>query len=98
MGLLRLLTNRHALGQDTFSPTQAWDSFDRFMGDSRISRAEEPLGLDRHWRSSTIHRQHGSNWWTDAYLAAFAAAAGFTLVTFDAQLAARPNVSTSLLK
>jgi predicted nucleic acid-binding protein len=42
--------------------------------------------------------QRRSNWWTDTYLAAFAHAAGFTLVTFDAQLAARKNVRTLLLR
>ncbi len=49
------------------------------------------------WIALAIEK-HGSNWWTDTYLAAFASAAGFTLVTFDAQLAARKNVSAHLLK
>jgi uncharacterized protein len=98
MGLLRILTNRHALGSDTLSPAHAWGAFDAFLRNKRISMSEEPPGLDRPWRSSTINEKHGSNWWTDTYLAAFASAAGLTLVTFDIQLAARRNVSTHLLR
>ena len=98
MGLLRILTNRQALGPDALSPAHAWGAFDEFLRNNRISLSEEPAGLDHNWRSSTLREKHGSNWWTDTYLAAFAAAAGFTLVTFDAQLAARKNVSTHLLR
>jgi toxin-antitoxin system PIN domain toxin len=98
MGLLRILTNRHALGTDALSPTHAWRVFDAFLRNDRISISEEPLGLDRRWRASTINEKHGSNWWTDTYLAAFASAADLTLVTFDIQLAARKNVSTHLLR
>jgi toxin-antitoxin system PIN domain toxin len=98
MSLLRLLTNRQVLGRDTFSPSQAWNAFDKFMGDGRISKIEEPPGLDQRWRAFTIVKQDGSSWWTDSYLEAFATAAGLTLVTFDAKLAARKNVSARLLK
>jgi uncharacterized protein len=98
MGFLRILTNQHALGSDALSPAQAWGAFDAFLKNSRISVSEEPRGLDDHWRNSTMREKHGSNWWTDTYLASFAFAAGFTLVTFDAQLAARKNVRTHLLR
>ena len=98
MGLLRILTNRHALGSDTLSPPLAWGAFDAFLRNSRISISEEPSGLDHHWRTATTREKHGSNWWTDTYLAAFASVSGFTLVTFDAQLAVRRNVSTRLLR
>lgn len=98
MGLLRLLTNRSALGSDTLSPPQAWGAFDAFLRNSRISWIEEPVDLERHWRVSTMREQRGSGWWTGAYLEAFAASAGLTLVTFDSQLARRRNVSTQLLK
>ena len=97
MGLLRLLTNRQVLGTDVFSPAQAWSAFDRFMGDSRISRVGEPGELEPSWRASTLREKQGSHWWTDTYLAAFAASAGLTLVTFDAQLASR-NIKALLLK
>jgi hypothetical protein len=86
------------MGSDTLNPTRSWHMFDAFQTDSRISSVDEPPGLEHHWRASTTHQIDGSNWWTDTYLAAFAAAAGFTVVTFDKQLAARKNVRTHLLK
>jgi uncharacterized protein len=98
MGLLRLLTNRSVLGRDTFSPVQAWGAFDEFLGNSRISLSEEPPRLEHHWRTSTTQERHGSKWWADTYLSAFAAAAGCILVTFDAQLGAHKNVGTRLLR
>jgi toxin-antitoxin system PIN domain toxin len=98
MGLLRLLTNRQALGSDAFSSARAWFAFDSFLKDSRISQLEEPAALDHYWRAWTTLEQRGSNWWTDAYLAAFAATAGCTLVTFDVQLAGRTDASTLLLR
>jgi uncharacterized protein len=96
--MLRLLTNQHVMGRDVLTAARAWITFDAFLTDDRISQIGEPPGLDHIWRTSTIHEKHGSNWWTDTYLAAFASAAGFTLVTFDAQLAARQNVRTHLLR
>jgi hypothetical protein len=98
MGLLCLLTNPHVMGPDVLTATRAWNMFDAFLTDSRISHIGEPPGLEDHWRVSTLAEKHGTNWWTDTYLAAFAFAADFTLVTFDAQLAARKNVSTHLLR
>ena len=98
MGLLRLLTNRHVMGPDALSPARAWSMFDAFLTDSRISMSSEPPGLEPYWRNSTFHQKDGSSWWTDTYLAAFAFAADYTLVTFDAQLAARKNVRAHLLR
>jgi uncharacterized protein len=98
MGFLRLLTNAHVMRSDVLDTLRAWAMFDSILKDSRISQIGEPPGLDRHWRAATFHEKHGSNWWTDTYLAAFGQAAGFTLVTFDAQLAARKNARTLLLR
>ncbi len=98
MGFLRLLTNRHVMGTNVLTPATSWQAFDGLLRNTRIFFAEEPAGLDHRWRASTMQQQGGSNWWTDSYLASFAAAAGLTLVTFDAQLASRRNVHTKLLK
>ncbi len=98
MGLLRILTHRHALGTDALTPADAWGALDAFLSDRRISFSDEPAGLDHHWRVSTMLQKQGWNWWTDTYLAAFAKTAGFILVTFDVQLAARENVRARLLK
>lgn len=98
MGFLRLLTNARVMGPDVLDAKRAWVMFDSILEDSRISQIEDPPGLEQHWRLTTIHKQQGSNWWTDTYLAAFASAAGFTLVTFVVQLAARKDVRTHLLR
>ena len=91
-------TNQSVLGSDTFSTVNAWAVCDEFLRNRRITICEEPPGLEDYWRTSTMREKQGSNWWTDTYLAAFAFAADFTLVTFDAQLAARKNVRTRLLR
>jgi uncharacterized protein len=48
-----------------------------------IAFVREPPGIEEGWRGLTTNGTVGHNFWTDAYLAAFAEAAGFTLVTFD---------------
>ena len=55
-------------------------------------------GREDEWRTVMHQAKLGPNAWTDAYLEAFATQAGVTLVTFDAQLAARKNARTHLLR
>jgi hypothetical protein len=62
MGLLRLLRNPHVMGPDVLTSTRAWDMFDAFLTDSRISHIGEPPGLEDHWRASTLAEKHGTNW------------------------------------
>jgi toxin-antitoxin system PIN domain toxin len=83
MGLLRLLSNPRAMAEDALTPARAWRVMDAFCEDSRILYAAEPQGLEASWRVLTRPRAPGANFWTDAYLAAFASAGGYTLVTFD---------------
>lgn len=82
MGLLRLLTNRHVMGEDVLPEDGAWRAFDRLISEPNIFFAAEPPALDRMWRGLTPSHS-GSNFWTDTYLAAFAQVSGYTLVTFD---------------
>jgi len=83
MGFLRLLCNPRAMAEDVLTPARAWRALDAFCVDSRILIAAEPPGLEASWRALTTPRAPGANFWTDAYLAAFASAAGHTLITFD---------------
>ncbi|HXP84349.1 MAG TPA: TA system VapC family ribonuclease toxin [Bryobacteraceae bacterium] len=82
-GLLRLLTNRHVMGANVLNAEDAWDVYDDFFKTGRVRFAEEPPGIERAWREATRGPHTGPNFWTDAYLAAFAIAAGYTVVTFD---------------
>jgi predicted nucleic acid-binding protein len=45
--------------------------------------AREPDNIDVVWREETEYVPSGSNFWTDAYLAALARLTGYTLLTFD---------------
>jgi toxin-antitoxin system PIN domain toxin len=83
MGFLRLLTNPRVMADAMLSPERAWSLLDALLRDSRIFFSAEPPGLETFFRESTRRRQRGANFWTDAYLSAFASAAGFTIVTFD---------------
>jgi toxin-antitoxin system PIN domain toxin len=83
MGLLRLLTNASVMSRDVMSPAAAWKTLDLLMVQENIYFADEPEGLDDLWREETRNIASGSSFWTDAYLAAFASAAGYTVVTFD---------------
>ena len=51
--------------------------------DDRVHYAEEPPRLEDRWREAARHLGSGPNFWTDAYLTAFAEAGDYTLVTFD---------------
>ncbi|MGD0497217.1 MAG: TA system VapC family ribonuclease toxin [Bryobacteraceae bacterium] len=82
-GFMSLLTNPRVMAEDALTPSRAWQLLDMFYEDSRILFAAEPPGLEASWRVLTKARVPGANFWTDAYLAAFASAAGHTLVTFD---------------
>jgi toxin-antitoxin system PIN domain toxin len=96
MGFLRLLTNPRVMGE-ALTPERAWNVLDAVCRDDRIFLSAEPPGLEAMFRESTRRRQGGVNFWTDAYLSAFAAAAGFTLVTFDAGYAGHKGVRLQLL-
>ncbi|MEQ1948911.1 MAG: PIN domain-containing protein [Bryobacteraceae bacterium] len=69
--------------ENVLSLHKAWATYDAFYQDRRIRYAEEPQQLESLWRDMTQHPKGGPNFWTDAYLAAFALGAGLTVVTFD---------------
>jgi toxin-antitoxin system PIN domain toxin len=87
MAFLRLATNPKVLPNDVLALPDAWRAYDEMISDERVVFAEEPAELELAWRSFTRRKAFSTNIWTDAYLAAFAQAAGFELVTFDRGLA-----------
>ncbi len=96
-GLLRLLSNPRVMGGDALSAMRAWAVYDGMFGDARVRFFPEPAGLESHWRQATRHRRTGPNFWTDAYLSAFAAVAGLTLVTFDRAFAHHSTATVRVL-
>jgi uncharacterized protein len=83
MGLLRLLTNESVMGSDVLSSLEAWRIYRTILSDERIQFAPEPFTLEQEWRKVTMQDRPTPKIWTDAYLIAFARAAGMQLVTLD---------------
>ncbi len=87
LGLLRLLTLSAVMGEDAVGQRDAWGVYDSLVSDPRVSFCGEPGGLEPVWRGLTLASRRRPKQWTDAYLAAFAAAANLRLATFDRALA-----------
>jgi predicted nucleic acid-binding protein len=83
LALLRHLTNRRVLGKATLDGGNAWRALVTWLALPQITLLVEPAGLDEllaQWAGQLDLR---GGRWTDAYLAAFAAASGCRLVAFD---------------
>lgn len=83
LALLRHLTNPRILGDAALDGAAAWRALETWFAVPGIRRLAEPHGLDdwlARW-SADLDLRGGA--WTDAYLAAFAAASGCRLVAFD---------------
>ena len=85
---LRLLTNASVLspyGNPPLTNRQAWAAYQALLADDRIAfRSEEPAGLEAQWRRFAVRETASPKIWMDAYLAAFALAGGYRMVTTDA--------------
>ncbi len=94
LGLLRLLTAEAVMGrQEVLTQAAAWQIYDRWLEDARISFLEEPPGLERLFRELSRLRCPAPKDWADSYLSAFAAASQVTLVTFDRALSRKTRHS-----
>lgn len=84
---LRLLTNASVLGPFGNPPLtnlQAWSAYEALLADDRIVlRAEEPAGVDLLWKELALRETASPKLWRDAYLAAFAIAGRYRMVTTD---------------
>jgi|ERR1700688_1133966 len=83
MGVLRILTNPVWLKDDVLPATAVWDAWDLLLTDDRFISVQEPAGIEAEWRLVTRDFVAGRNAGTDTYLAAFARAGGYRLLTFD---------------
>lgn len=87
--VLRLLTTYAAMDGKPLTMDEAWQSYDRFYSDDRITFMPEPPGADALFRKYAAGPTSSPKFWADAWLLAFAEAAGGTVITFDRGLAAR---------
>ena len=70
-------------GVPAMTNTAAWNVYDGLRADRRIGFAPEPQGIEAHWRAFATPATASPKLWMDAYLAAFALAAGHELLTTD---------------
>lgn len=89
LGFLRLLTAQAVMGSDVLTQSEAWQAYDHWHRDHRVTFIDEPVGMDRRFRSLTRLKTASPKHWADAYLLALAETAQLTLVTFDQAFAAR---------
>jgi uncharacterized protein len=93
LALLRLLTNPHVMRGSILTGPEAWRALQTWSTSPRVVFLAEPAGVDEvlgRWaRDLDVRGGH----WTDAYLAAFAAASGCRLVTFDGDFGRFPGLS-----
>ncbi len=97
MGFLRLANNRSVLPSAAVTQDQAWKVYDHFLSHPRVGFAAEPATLETHLRQFTQGQQFATKLWNDAYLAAFALAGGYEVVTFDRGFTRFPGVSVTQL-
>jgi toxin-antitoxin system PIN domain toxin len=89
LGFLRLTTTAAAMDGKPLSMAAAWNIYDRFFEDDRVSYLPEPAGVEARFRHRTAGHMSSPKVWADAWLMAVAEAAGGVLVTFDRALGAR---------
>jgi hypothetical protein len=83
LGLLRLFSNPVVMQSDVCTTDRAWRLYDTLMSDDRFVFRGEPTRMETKLRELTRGFPFSPKLWQDACLAAFAAAAGLRLVTFD---------------
>jgi uncharacterized protein len=89
ISVLRLQTTAGAMNGKPLTLDQAWRAHDRLFEDDRVVLFAEPEGVGKGFREYARGQSASPKFWSDAWLLAFARAAGGTLVTFDRALATR---------
>ena len=83
MSLLRLLATEAVMAENTLTLPQAWGLYASLIRSGGFTRVLEPRGLDVEWERLCRPYRRSPKVVMDAYLAAFAIAGGYTLVTLD---------------
>jgi uncharacterized protein len=83
LGLLRLLCNPHVMGRAVLEPAGAWAAYQPLIDADAVEFVDEPAGLEARLKHFAKGARAARDFWSDAYLAAFARCAGMRLVSFD---------------
>ena len=86
---LRLVTTAAVMNDKPLTNEDAWIAYDRFFADDRFAFFPEPPEIERFFRIHSVNSLSAPKLWADAWLLAFAHAAGGTVITFDRTLAQR---------
>ena len=98
LGVFRLLTNPAILRDEALRSDACWRVWQKLMNDERLRFvAGEPDGLDPLLKAFTERREYTPKLWIDAYLAAFAKASGWSVVTFDSGFRQFKGIDLELL-
>ena len=98
LALLRHLTNAKILGSAALDGGAAWHALETWLAVPQVTLLPEPPGVDEllaQWAGKLDLR---AGHWTDAYLAAFAAASGCRLIAFDGDFHRYPGIEFLHLK
>jgi predicted nucleic acid-binding protein len=83
---LWLLTTAEVLlpyGVAALSNAQAWATLEKWLDVEGVSFVDEPRGIVGAWASLALRSTSSPKLWMDSYLAAFAIAGGYQLITSD---------------
>lgn len=98
---LRLLTHAAVLapyGNPPLTNAEAWAAYEGLVADDRITlRTDEPAALEGRWKEFALRGTASPKLWMDAYLAAFAVAAGCRMVTTDSGFKQYQGLDLTLL-
>jgi uncharacterized protein len=92
LALLRHLTNTTILGDAALDGSAAWRALETWLAFPHITLLPEPPGLDELLAQWATKLDLRAGHWTDAYLAAFAAASGCRLIAFDDDFKRYPGI------
>jgi toxin-antitoxin system PIN domain toxin len=99
LGFLRLLTNPAVMGEEVMTIQLSWRIWGGLLQDDRfIFMPHEPTGLDVAFSALTSKETFSRKLWTDAYLAAFAIAGNFSIVSFDRDFGRFSNLNCEILR
>ena len=97
MGFLRIVNNPAVIPSSVVTQDQAWKLYDHFLSHPLVDFRDEPAGLEPQWRQWARSQRFSPKIWNDAYLAPFAQAAGFEVVTFDRGFAQYQGIACTIL-